>query len=231
MNSQIPRDPGRIAAEIDANGHCDLGRMLSDAEIDDLVALYGRETPFRSHIVMARHGFGSGEYKYFADPLPAVVAELRRSLYPALAQVANLWAEQLGEVRRFPPAHADFLANCRDAGQKRPTPLMLKYGPGDYNCLHQDLYGDVFFPIQVVILLSDPADFEGGEFVLTEQRPRMQSRAEVVPLVKGHGVAFAVNDRPRQGKRGPYRVKQRHGVSMLRAGKRHTLGIIFHDAR
>ncbi|MGI9381764.1 MAG: 2OG-Fe(II) oxygenase, partial [Methyloligellaceae bacterium] len=186
---------------------------------------------FRSHIVMARHGFGQGEYKYFSYPLPSVVAALREAVYPHLMPIANRWAKTLGAETRFPKTLEAMLANCHAAGQTRPTPLLLKYGAGDYNCLHQDLYGALAFPLQLAILLSEPGeDFEGGEFVLTEQRPRMQSRAEVVPLGRGHGVLFATSHRPKQGKRGPYRVNLRHGVSRVRSGRRFTLGIIFHDA-
>ena len=219
-----------VAAELDAFGHADLGRVLDDAACAWLAGLFPEEAPFRSHVIMRRHGFGEGEYKYFADPLPAEIARLRRELYPWLVPVANAWEAALGTGRSFPPDHAAFLARCHADGQRRPTPLLLRYRPGDYNCLHQDLYGPHVFPIQVVVLLSDPASFEGGEFVTTEQRPRMQSRAEVVPLRRGHAVAFAVNERPRQGVRGVYRVRQRHGVSRVRAGERFTLGIIFHDA-
>ncbi|SDW11779.1 hypothetical protein SAMN05444336_101174 [Albimonas donghaensis] len=218
------------AEALDAHGHADLGPVLDPAACAALAALYPEPAPFRSHVVMRRHGFGEGEYKYFADPLPEAVAALRASLYARLVPAANAWAERMGRGRPYPATHAAFRALCAAAGQTKPTPLMLRYGPGDFNCLHQDLYGDLAFPIQVVILLSPPEAFEGGEFVLTEQRPRMQSRAEVVPLAQGHAVAFAVSDRPRQGTRGTYRVKQRHGVSRLRAGERATLGIIFHDA-
>ncbi len=204
--------------------------MLSTTDTAALTALYPQEEPFRSHIIMRRHGFGEGEYKYFRNPLPRIVASLRKELYSFLTPVANEWHEKLGSETRFPATHEEMLERCHRDGQERPTPLMLKYGEGDYNCLHQDLYGEHVFPIQVVILLSDENDFEGGEFVLTEQRPRMQSRAEVVRLRKGHGVAFAVNERPKKGTRGFYRVKMRHGVSQLRSGERYTVGIIFHDA-
>ena len=196
------------------------------------MGLYAADAPFRSRVVMARHGFGRGEYKYFAYPLPPAIAALRSALYPPLAPIANRWNEQMGIEVRFPSDHTEFLARCHKAGQLKPTPLLLQYGPGDYNCLHQDLYGEHVFPLQVAILLSEPgADFTGGEFVLTEQRPRMQSRAEVVPLRQGDGVLFPVHHRPVQGTRGVYRVTMRHGVSRLRSGRRHTLGIIFHDAK
>lgn len=217
-------------SDLDAYGHADLGPVLSKAAAQKLMRLYLCNDTFRSHIIMRRHGFGEGEYKYFANPLPDVIAELRTGLYPGLATIANGWRSALGLDPVFPAAHADYLAICHAAGQSKPTPLMLKYGPGDYNCLHQDIYGDHLFPIQVVILLSETDAFEGGEFVLTEQRPRMQSRAEVVRLATGHAAAFAVNERPRMGAKGAYRVKQRHGVSRIRAGERMTLGIIFHDA-
>jgi hypothetical protein len=214
------------------DGFAVLPRLLSVSQCRAAAALYDRDAPFRSVVTMARHGFGRGEYKYFDYPLPPLVAELRAALYARLAPIANRWSETLTEKRRFPPSHRAFLERCRAAGQTRPTPLLLRYGEGDYNCLHQDLYGDCVFPIQVAILLSRPhADFEGGEFVLTEQRPRMQSRVTVVPLGQGDGVAFAVHHRPVQGTRRPYRVVMRHGVSALRSGRRHTLGVIFHDAR
>ncbi|WP_246130536.1 2OG-Fe(II) oxygenase [Nitrospirillum pindoramense] len=196
-----------------------------------LAALYAAEAGFRSRVVMARHGFGMGEYKYWAYPLPPAVQALRTALYPRLAPLANQWARRLGEEVRYPDRHADFLAMCHEAGQARPTPLLLRYGPGDYNCLHQDLYGERVFPLQVAVLLSEPErDFTGGEFVITEQRPRQQSRAEVVPLRQGDAVVFAVHHRPVSGSRGSYRVTSRHGVSRVRSGQRHTLGIIFHDA-
>ncbi len=193
---------------------------------------YATDALFRKRIVMERHGYGRGEYGYFAYPLPARVAQLRTALYPPLADIANRWNEAMKVETRYPAGHAEFLARCHDAGQTRPTPLVLKYGEGDYNCLHQDLYGDHFFPLQVAVLLSEPAqDFTGGEFVLTEQRPRMQSRVEVVPLAKGDAVVFPVQRRPVRGTRGVYRVTLRHGVSRVRSGSRFTLGIIFHDAR
>ena len=222
----------RIAGELDAQGAAVLEGLLSPAECRRVASLYPEDGRFRSRVVMARHGFGRGEYKYFAYPLPEPVAGLRSALYPRLAPVANDWNARMGLALRFPAAHADFLAFCREAGQTRPTPLLLQYDPGDYNCLHQDLYGDLAFPLQVAVLLSEPGrDHTGGEFVLTEQRPRMQSRPEVVPLRQGDAVAFAVHHRPVQGTRGVYRVNMRHGVSRVRSGRRHTLGIIFHDAR
>lgn len=225
-------DWARIGEELDRHGAAATGApLLAPGECRALAALYAQEEGFRSRIVMARHGFGRGEYKYFAEPLPSPVAALRESLYPRLAPIANRWAETLGEARRYPPTLAAFRAECHAAGQTRPTPLLLRYGPGDYNCLHQDLYGALAFPLQVAVLLSAPGrDFGGGEFVLTEQRPRMQSRVEVVPLAQGEGVVFAVRHRPVQGTRGPYRVAMRHGVSRIRAGERFTLGVIFHDA-
>jgi hypothetical protein len=220
-----------IATELDAQGWAVVPRLLDAPSCYDLTALYNDDAHFRSRVVMARHGFGKGEYKYFAYPLPAPVAALRQSLYPPLAAIANRWHERMGIETRFPETHAAFIARCHDAGQTRPTPLLLRYGPGDYNCLHQDLYGEQVFPLQVAVLLAEPGtDFTGGEFVLTEQRPRMQSRAMVVPLAKGDAVIFAVNQRPVQGTRGNYRVTMRHGVSRILTGKRHTLGIIFHDA-
>ncbi len=218
-------------AELDATGVAQLGPLLAPEECRALVALYDDEVRFRSRVVMARHGFGRGEYQYLAYPLPERVQALREALYPRLAPIANRWNKRMGLAPRYPAAHAEFLARCHAAGQARPTPLLLRYGPGDYNCLHQDLYGEHVFPIQVVVLLSAPGkDFAGGEFVLTEQRPRMQSRAEVVPLGLGEAAAFAVAQRPVRGSRGDYRVTMRHGVSRLRSGARHTLGIIFHDA-
>jgi hypothetical protein len=219
------------AAELDAGGSAMLDALLTPAECHELAALYAEEARFRSHVVMARHGFGRGEYRYFRYPLPPLLEGLRTALYPRLAGIANGWNARMGVAHRYPAAHADFLADCHAAGQARPTPLLLQYGPGDFNCLHQDLYGDLAFPLQVAILLSAPGrDFTGGEFVLTEQRPRMQSRAEVVPLHQGDAVAFAVANRPVAGGRGDYRVNLRHGVSRVRSGQRHTLGIIFHDA-
>lgn len=224
-------DWARIGAALDAFGCATTGPLLDAAACADLAASYDREEGFRSRIVMARHGFGRGEYKYFANPLPDPVAALRAGFWPHLAPIANRWNEAMGLAPRFPADHAGFLARCHAAGQTRPTPLLLRYGAGDYNCLHQDLYGEHVFPLQVAVLLSAPGrDFTGGEFVLTEQRPRMQSRAEVVPLAQGEGVIFAVHHRPVQGTRGTYRVTLRHGVSRIRSGRRHTLGVIFHDA-
>ena len=219
------------SADLDARGWAILPTLLTGGECDAVAGLYGEGEGFRSHVVMARHGFGRGEYRYFAYPLPPLVAGLRVALYPHLAPIADRWHERMGLAVRFPADHAAFIDRCHRAGQTRPTPLLLQYGKGDYNCLHQDLYGEHVFPLQIAVLLSAPGtDFEGGEFVLTEQRPRMQSRAEVVPLSKGDAVAFAVNSRPVQGSRGDYRVNLRHGVSTVRAGHRHTLGVIFHDA-
>jgi hypothetical protein len=219
------------SADLDAQGWAVLPRLLSAPECDAIVDLYGNKECFRSQVIMARHGYGRGEYKYFAYPLPELVEGLRTTLYPRLAPIANRWHQAMGIEVSFPPDHAAFIERCHAAGQTRPTPLLLQYGKNDYNCLHQDLYGEHVFPLQVAILLKEPGqDFEGGEFVLTEQRPRMQSRAEVVPLRKGDAVVFAVNSRPVRGTRGSYRVNLRHGVSTLRAGHRHTLGIIFHDA-
>jgi hypothetical protein len=221
----------RIGDELNRFGCAVIAGLLPPQECQALTALYDSDENFRSKVVMARHGFGRGEYKYFSYPLPPRVAELRTALYPSLADIANEWMSALKSDVRYPPSHAEFLKRCHAADQKRPTPLLLRYGEGDYNCLHQDLYGEHVFPLQVAFLLSRPGeDFEGGEFVLTEQRPRMQSRAEVVPLRQGGGVIFAVNERPVQGSKGIYRVKMRHGVSRLRSGSRHTLGIIFHDA-
>lgn len=224
-------DWAMIARHLDEQGWAMLPGLIDPGACDDVAALYGPGDTFRSHVVMARHGFGRGEYRYFAYPLPSLVAQLRADLYPHLAPIANRWHERMGMPVRFPADHAAFLARCHAGGQARPTPLLLQYGPGDYNCLHQDLYGEHVFPLQVAALLSTPGeDFDGGEFVLTEQRPRMQSRVEVVPLSKGDAVVFAVNGRPHCGTRGDYRVAMRHGVSRVRRGQRHTLGIIFHDA-
>jgi len=225
-------DWNAIASELDTHGCATTGPLLTGDECAALAQNYTTDEPFRSRIVMSRHGFGRGEYKYFAYPLPQPIAELRPLLYARLQPTANRWNEAMGIDIRYPESHEAFLARCHKAGQLRPTPLLLQYGEGDYNCLHQDLYGEHVFPLQVAILLSEPRrDFEGGEFVLTEQRPRMQSRAEVVPLAQGDGVAFAVHVRPVQGTRGFYRVNMRHGVSRLRSGRRHTVGVIFHDAK
>jgi hypothetical protein len=220
------------STQLDAHGWAMIEKMLTAGECRALAGLYADEQRFRSHIIMARHGFGRGEYKYFKYPLPEIVADLRVSLYARLAPLANRWNERMGLDVRYPDAHADFIARCHKAGQTRPTPLLLQYGPDDYNCLHQDVYGEHVFPFQVAFLLAEPGrDFTGGEFVLTEQRPRMQSRAEVVPLTQGDGVIFAVANRPVQGTRGTYRVNLRHGVSRVRSGHRHTVGVIFHDAK
>lgn len=221
----------RAEAALDEQGFARLGRLLGDRECETLIAAYQDPGPWRSTVGMARHGFGAGEYKYFADPLPPQVAGLRRLLYSRFVPIASKWRLRLGEPANYPEDHQAYRARCAAAGQARPTPLVLTYGPGDYNRLHQDLYGAEIFPIQVAILLSRPAkDFEGGEFVLTEQRPRMQSRAHVVPLEQGDAVAFAVSDRPIEGSKGVYKAKMRHGVSTIRSGRRLTLGVIFHDA-
>jgi len=225
-------DWGRIIQSLDAGGYAVVDSVLSPQECGSLAASYGHDQMFRSRVVMARHGFGSGEYKYFAHPLPAAVAALRTSLYPRLVGVANRWHEVLGNEVRYPDDHTAFLERCRRDGQTKPTPLLLRYAEGDYNCLHQDLYGKHVFPLQATFLLSVPErDFRGGHFVLTEQRPRMQSRAEVVPLGQGDAVIFAVHHRPVRGRRGFYRVNLRHGVSQVRSGHRTALGIIFHDAQ
>ena len=224
-------DWAAAAAQLDARGCTVLSSLLAPSTCRELVELYGDDSRFRSRVVMSRHGFGQGEYKYFAYPLPPQVAELRTALYPRLAPIANEWSQRLGADQRYPASLEAFLERCHAAGQVKPTPLLLRYGPEDYNCLHQDLYGDWVFPLQLTVLLSQPGhDFTGGEFVLTEQRPRMQSRAEVVPLGQGDGVVFAVHHRPVRGTRGDYRVNLRHGVSRVRSGQRHTLGVIFHDA-
>jgi hypothetical protein len=225
-------DWARIADDLDARGNATMERLLTPDQCRSLAGLYPQDERFRSRVMMARHGFGRGEYKYFAYPLPSLVAALRTVLYPPLAEAANRWNEAMRIEVRYPADHGEFLDRCHQAGQRRPTPLLLQYGPDDYNCLHQDLYGEHAFPLQVAILLSEPGrDFTGGEFVLTEQRPRLQSRPEVVPLRQGDAVAFAVHHRPVQGTRGTYRVNLRHGVSRLRSGCRHTLGVIFHDGR
>ncbi len=219
------------AAALDGRGYAVIPGLLSPSACGAAAALYEQPGLFRSQVVMQRHGYGRGAYQYFAYPLPDPVAALRTGLYPPLARIANRWQAALGEAAVYPPDHAAYLARCHGAGQMRPTPLLLTYGPGDYNCLHQDLYGAEQFPLQVAVLLSQPGDdFTGGEFVLVEQRPRMQSRPHVVPLSRGDAVIFAVNTRPATGTRGIYRLKQRHGVSEIRSGQRRTLGIIFHDA-
>ena len=225
-------DWARLETDLNERGCATTGPVLTASECGDLSAGYALEERYRSRVVMSRHGFGKGEYKYYRYPLPDLIAALRLNLYPRLAGIANRWETMLGRSADFPPVHETFLARCRAAGQNQPTPLLLRYGQGDYNCLHQDLYGDITFPMQVAFLLSAPGHgFTGGEFVLTEQRPRMQSRVEVVSLSQGEGVVFAVNQRPVKGTRGVYRVAMRHGVSRLHSGERFTLGIIFHDAR
>jgi hypothetical protein len=224
-------DWDRIASEVDQRGWATTGPLLTPAECEALAAGYDDDRLFRTRVIMARHGFGRGEYRYFAYPLPAIVQQLRVELYQRLAPLANRWRSSLGMTDPFPSNFEEYILRCHAAGQGRPTPLLLRYGPGDYNCLHQDLYGELNFPLQAAFLLSEPGiDFTGGELVLTEQRPRMQSRVQVVPLAAGEGVIFAVNHRPVQGTRGTYRVSMRHGVSPLREGRRHTLGIILHDA-
>lgn len=221
----------RISEDLDQEGWAILPGLFNQDDCVVTAQLYGPTSTFRSHVQMARYGFGRGEYRYFAYPLPSMIQEARVSLYRHVTGIANRWHERLGNDVRFPEDHSEFIARCHCAGQSRPTPLLLEYGPGDYNCLHQDLYGEHVFPLQVAILLSQPGlDFKGGEFVLTEQRPRMQSRPAVVPLGMGDGVIFAVNARPHRGTRGDYRVALRHGVSKLHSGRRHVLGIIFHDA-
>jgi len=237
LKPKAPGDPvavidwDEIAASLDERGYATTPPQLSAAECRDLAALYPRENAFRSRVVMQRHNFGRGEYKYLRYPLPEPIQQLRQAIYPHLAPIANGWRERLREEGRFPASLDAYLAQCHKAGQQRPTPLILKYEPGDYNCLHQDLYGDLVFPLQLTILLSvSGQDFSGGEFLLVEQRPRAQSRGEVVPLGQGEAVIFPVHHRPVQGARGSYRVTMRHGVSRLRSGQRYTLGIIFHDA-
>ncbi|WP_316164385.1 MULTISPECIES: 2OG-Fe(II) oxygenase [unclassified Bradyrhizobium] len=225
-------DWAMVERDLDSSGCAVLTQLLSPDTCRALAAFYPDDRHFRSRVVMARHGFGRGEYKYFSYPLPDPIAQLRPRLYSHLVAIANRWNATMGIDIQYPAEHDDFLARCHQAGQIRPTPLLLQYVEGDYNCLHQDLYGEHVFPLQIAILLSEPGrDFEGGEFVLTEQRPRMQSRAEVVPLRQGDAVVFAVHNRPVQGTRGSYRVNMRHGVSRLRSGRRHTLGVIFHDAK
>jgi uncharacterized protein len=224
-------DWAKVHADLDAQGWAIAPKLLTPVEADSISGLYHQEHGFRSHIIMSRHGFGRGEYKYFSYPLPPLVQSLRTAAYSKLAPIANAWNERLRQPVRFPADHAAFLKRCHQAGQVRPTPLLLEYAPEDYNCLHRDLYGEHVFPIQIAILLDQPGeDFEGGEFVMTEQRPRMQSRAMVLPLKKGDAAIFAVNSRPMKGTRGDYQVKLNHGVSKLYAGKRHTVGVIFHDA-
>jgi hypothetical protein len=221
-----------IAEALDTSGFACVAAVVNAEECDALAALYPQDGLFRSRVVMSRHGFGSGEYKYFDYPLPRTVATIREAAYARLVTIANQWHSQLSIAQQFPAKHAEYLRRCHSAGQRRPTPLMLRYREGDYNCLHQDIYGEHVFPIQLTVLLSDPLrDFAGGEFVLTEQRPRMQSRAHVIELGKGDGILFAVNFRPVKGSRGFYRVRVRHGVSTIRSGSRQTLGVIFHDAR
>lgn len=224
-------DWSRAHADLDAQGWAVAPKLLTCAEAERIASLYSQDAGFRSRVVMSRHGFGRGEYKYFSYPLPPLIQSLRTAAYPHLAPLANRWAERMGQAARFPPDHAAFLERCHEAGQVRPTPLLLQYGPGDYNCLHRDLYGEHVFPIQIAILLDQPGeDFVGGEFVMTEQRPRMQTRPMVLPLTKGDAAIFAVDRRPVQGVRGDYQVKLSHGVSKLHSGRRHTLGVIFHDA-
>lgn len=224
-------DWARLSEELDQQGCSTIERLFTRTQCERLCDLYPHDDLFRSRVVMSRHGFGRGEYKYFAYPLPDIIAELRSGLYPRLVPIANRWYASMGIDVSFPEEHASFIERCHQAGQSRPTPLLLAYEAGDYNCLHQDLYGDHVFPLQMAILLSEPdRDFAGGEFVMTEQRPRMQSRAMVPPLRQGDAIVFAVNQRPVQGTRGTYRVQLRHGVSRVRSGRRHTVGIIFHDA-
>ena len=221
----------QVAASLDERGYATTAALLTTEQCRSLAALYDSEEAFRSRVVMQRHGFGSGEYKYLRYPLPDIVEALRQAIYPQLAPIANRWRERLREEGRFPPALTAYLKECHAAGQERPTPLILKYAAGDYNCLHQDLYGDLVFPLQLTVLLSAPEDdFTGGEFLLVEQRPRAQSKGEVVPLRQAEAVIFPVHHRPVEGTRGPYRVTMRHGVSRIRSGRRFTLGIIFHDA-
>lgn len=220
-----------VEDSLDSRGVAILPGLLDDGECRHLGGLYAQRDIFRRHIEMARHGFGSGEYRYFGYPLPGPIADLRAALYSRLVSIANRWNEVMGQQRRYPQRHAEFLVECHAAGQRRPTPLLLRYRAGDYNCLHQDLYGDLAFPLQVVILLTQPGlDHEGGEFVLSEQRPRRQSRVDVVPLYRGDAAILASHHRPVQGARGFYRVNTRHGVSEVRSGQRLTAGLIFHDA-
>jgi uncharacterized protein len=221
-----------ITEHLDAHGWAPFPQLLTASESAAIAGFYQDDSKFRSHVVMARHGFGRGEYKYFSYPLPDKIADLRTALYSRLVPIANRWNASMGIGVRYPDTHADFIARCHKAGQTRPTPLLLQYGEGDFNALHQDVYGEHVFPLQAAVLLSEPGkDFTGGEFVLTEQRPRMQSRVEVVPLRQGDGLVWAVRNRPVQGTRGTYRVNMRHGVSRLHSGHRHTVGVIFHDAK
>jgi hypothetical protein len=225
-------DWARVFEHLNAYGWAILPRLLTPHEASAIADLYPDDRRFRSQIVMARHGFGRGEYKYFSYPLPEVIANLRTELYARLAPIANIWNESMNIDGRYPPTHAEFIKRCHKAGQTRPTPLLLQYGEGDFNALHQDVYGEHLFPLQTMVLLSEPGrDFTGGEFVLIEQRPRMQSRAEVVPVHQGDGLVWAVRNRPVTGSRGTYRVNMRHGVSRIRSGRRHTVGVIFHDAK
>lgn len=225
-------DREQAEKDLDARGFAVIRQFLTEQKCRETARLYGRNEAFRSRVIMASHGYGRGEYKYFSYPLPALIADLRTQMFPWLAGIANRWNHILGLNEHYPDDHAAFLERCHEAGQTRPTPLLLEYGPGDYNCLHQDIYGDLIFPLQVAVLLSRPgADFTGGEFILTEQRPRMQSKASVVPLHQGDAVVFPVHHRPMRGTRGSHRVNMRHGVSEVRSGQRHTLGLIFHDAR
>lgn len=224
-------DWAAVGVDLDEQGSALIPGLLTPDRCAAMAALYAEQAPFRSRVVMERHGFGRGEYKYFDYPLPGLVAGLRETVYAQLAPIANRWNQAMGLDVSYPPQHAEFIARCQAAGQSRPTPLLLQYGPEDYNCLHQDLYGEQVFPLQLVVLLSEPGrDFTGGEFVMTEQRPRMQSRPMVLPLRQGDAAVIAVHQRPVQGTRGVYRVNLRHGVSRVRSGRRHTLGIIFHDA-
>jgi len=221
----------KVHADVDSQGWSVIPKLMSEVEADLVAGLYHQEQGFRSHIIMARHGFGRGEYKYFSYPLPPLIQALRTAAYPHLVPIANQWHERTHKDARFPNSHAAFLARCHKAGQVRPTPLLLEYAPEDFNCLHRDLYGEHVFPLQLVVLLDQPGeDFTGGEFVMTEQRPRMQTRAMVLPLNKGDAAIFAVNSRPMKGMRGDYQVRLSHGVSKLRTGKRRTVGVIFHDA-
>jgi hypothetical protein len=225
-------DWSAVEQQLDGSGCAVLPALLTADETGALVSLYDDDRLFRSRVVMAKHGFGRGEYKYFKYPLPDIVTDLRTAMYASLVPIANRWNESMRMAVRYPDSHAEFIARCRDAGQARPTPLLLRYAAGDFNALHQDVYGEHVFPLQMMVLLSDPGrEFTGGEFVVTEQRPRMQSRVEVVPVSRGDAVVWAVRDRPAQGRRGTYRVTMRHGVSRVRSGHRHTAGVIFHDAK